>query len=67
MKILNEREDEKTGDFLFDVEYSKEELDIFKEYARQKGKNIDEMTDNDIMQYSLVKILVDQLEREENE
>lgn len=67
MKIINEHEDPKTGDWLFDVEYSQDELKIFKEYCEVKGKDVEKMIDDEILQFAIEGILKEQMEREENE
>lgn len=58
MELLNERMDD-NGDYVYDVEYNEEELNNFKYYAKEKGKDVDNMKEEDIVQFSILGLLQD--------
>jgi hypothetical protein len=67
MKFSNERIDEKTGDTIFDVDYDEIELQLFTEYAKNKGQDVENMKEEEILQFAIVNLIKDEIEREENE
>jgi len=67
MKFENERFDEENNEYVYDIEYSKEEYDIFTKYLEGKKYQVKEMEENEIMQIAIIQILKEQIEREENE
>jgi hypothetical protein len=64
MELTNERE-MKSGDYQFDVECTTEEIVHLRTYALEKGQDIANMTDEEIMQFSVVGLLKDEMEKEE--
>ena len=66
MDLTNERELE-SGDFEWDIEYTEEEFISFVTYARTKGMDVENMKEEDIVQFAVVNILKDEVERKEDE
>lgn len=67
MQFLNERLDENTGDTIYDVEYDEVELQLFTMYAKSKGQDVENMKEEEILQFAIVGLIKDEIEREENE
>jgi hypothetical protein len=66
MKVANEKKLD-SGDYEWDVECTEEEIVHLRVYAQKNGQDIQNMTDEEIMQFSILGILKDQIERDENE
>jgi len=66
MELTNERELE-SGDFEWDIEYTEEEFVAFVTYARTKGLDVENMKEEDIVQFAVLNILKDDIERTKNE
>ncbi len=66
MELLNERQLE-SGDYEWDIDYSEEELALFTKYAKDNEQDVDNMTEEDIVQLAVVGILTDQLKIEDLE
>jgi len=66
MELLKEKQLE-NGDWLWDIEYSMEEYEMFKQFAVDEGQNVDNMDEGEIVQFSVVEILKKQIERDETE
>ena len=64
MEITNERQSE-SGDYVWDIECTEEEIVHLRTYALQNGQDIANMTDEEIMQFSVVGLLKDEMEKEE--
>lgn len=65
MEIKKERQLE-SGDYQWDVECTTDEIIHFRQYALKNGQDIKNMTDEEIMQFSIVGMLKEEIEREEN-
>lgn len=69
MEITNEKQLE-SGDYVWDIECTEEEIVHFRVYAQQHGQDIENMTDEEIIQFSVLGMLKEQIdaeERKENE
>lgn len=64
MELTNERKSS-SGDYVFDVECTEEEIVHLRTYAVQKGQDIANMTDEEIMQFSIVGLLKEEMDKEE--
>jgi hypothetical protein len=64
MEILNEKQLE-SGDYLWDIECTEEEIVHFRAYALKNGKDIENMSDEEIIQFSVLGILKEQIDKEE--
>lgn len=64
MEILKETE-KNDGDYLWDIECTEEEIVHFRVYARTHGKDIENMTDEEIIQFSVLGMLTEQIEKDE--
>ena len=65
MKVTNEKQLD-GGDYQWDVECTEEEIVHLRVYAQTNGQDIENMTDEEIIQFSVLGILKDQIERDEN-
>ena len=65
MEITNEKQLD-SGDYEWDVECTEEEIITFRVYAQKNGQDIENMTDEEIIQFSVLGILIEQMERDEN-
>lgn len=63
MEIKNEKELE-TGEYEFEVELTPDELETLKAHAKNMGRKIEEMSLDEIIQFSVVDIIEKQMERE---
>ena len=63
MELTNERQSE-SGDYVFDIECTEEEIVHLRTYALQNGQDIANMTDEEIMQFSVVGLLKDEMDKE---
>jgi len=64
MDILKENKLD-DGNYLWDIECTEEEIVHFRVYARTHGKDIENMTDEEIIQFSIVGMLTDQINKDE--
>ena len=64
MEITNERQSE-TGDYIWDIECTEEEIVHLRTYALEKGQDIANMTDEEIMQFSVVGLLKEEIDKDE--
>jgi len=63
MELTNERKSE-TGDYIFDIECTAEEIVHLRTYAVQNGQDIANMTDEEIIQFSVVGLLKEEMDKE---
>jgi hypothetical protein len=63
MEILDEKQQD-DGNYLWDIQCTEEEIVYFRVYARTKGKDIENMTDDEIIQFSVVGMLKEQIDKE---
>jgi len=63
MELTNERKSE-TGDYIFDIECTAEEIVHLRTYAVQNGQDITNMTDEEIIQFSVVGLLKEEMDKE---
>jgi len=64
MELTNEKQME-SGDYQFDVECTTEEIVHLRTYALEKGQDIANMTDEEIIQFSVVGLLKEEMDKEE--
>jgi hypothetical protein len=57
-------EKQKDGSAIVEVEYSMDEFEILKNFAKNKNQKVDEMSDKEIIQFSVIGILEEQLKKE---
>ena len=63
MEITNERQSE-SGDYVWDIECTEEEIVHLRTYALQNGQDIANMTDEEIMQFSVVGLLKEEIDKD---
>ena len=63
MELTNERKSE-TGDYILDIECTAEEIVHLRTYAVQNGQDIANMTDEEIIQFSVVGLLKEEMDKE---
>ena len=63
MELTNERKSE-TGDYIFDIQCTAEEIVHLRTYAVQNGQDITNMTDEEIIQFSVVGLLKEEMDKE---
>lgn len=66
MEITNEKQLE-SGDYLWDVECTEKEIVHFRTYALEKGQDITNMTDEEIIQFSVLGLLKEEMDRDEED
>ena len=66
MELTNERQSE-SGDYIFDIECTAEEIVHLRTYALEKGQDVANMSDEEIMQFSVVGLLREEMEKDEKE
>jgi len=64
MEILKEKQLD-SGDYLWDIECTEEEIVHFRTYAMKKGQDIQNMTDEEIIQFSVMGMLKEQIDKDE--
>lgn len=63
MEILKERQLE-SGDYQWDIDCTGEEIVHFRTYALEKGQDISNMSDEEIIQFSVIGMLKEQIDKE---
>ena len=64
MEILKEKQLD-SGDYLWDIECTEEEIVPFRAYDLEKVQKIQDMSDEEIIQFSVLGMLKEQIDKDE--